>query len=287
MAGKHIGARHKMETHGPVSVIIPCYRCVDTIARAVHSVRAQTLTPYEVILVDDCSGDGTLSLLKSMQVQYGGNWIKIIELKINSGPSTARNKGWEASSQPYIAFLDADDAWHPQKIEIQLTWMLQHPSIILTGHSVKVLSCFEEFDNLTRFKITNHNFDKIKFKQLLLSNLFPEQSVIIRRDAAFRFPEGQKYAEGYRLWFDLYKAGCRGFRSNEKMVYLFKPQFGAGGLSKNLWEMEKCELLNYKTLFDSQSINRMTLIMLYVYSILKFIRRFFISGYYYFYYTKN
>ncbi|MDR9769531.1 glycosyltransferase family 2 protein [Acetomicrobium sp.] len=121
----------------PVSVVVPCYCCEDTIERAVVSVMSQTALPGEVILVDDASPDHgrTLSKLQELQERFRDKThIEIIALKNNSGPSVARNAGWETATQPYIAFLDADDAWHPQKLEIQYGWMKEHPEIALTGH---------------------------------------------------------------------------------------------------------------------------------------------------------
>jgi len=121
----------------PVSVVIPCYCCEDTIERAVVSVMSQTALPGEVILVDDASPDHgrTLSKLQELQERFRDKThIEIIALKNNSGPSVARNAGWGTATQPYIAFLDADDAWHTQKLEIQYEWMKEHPEIALTGH---------------------------------------------------------------------------------------------------------------------------------------------------------
>jgi glycosyltransferase involved in cell wall biosynthesis len=100
-----------------VSVIIPCYNCAGTIHRALASVASQSLRPAEVILVDDHSTDDTLQSLYRLQDRYGREWIRIIEQPVNGGPGTARNMGWNAATQTYIAFLDSDDTWHPKKIE--------------------------------------------------------------------------------------------------------------------------------------------------------------------------
>jgi glycosyltransferase involved in cell wall biosynthesis len=142
-----------------VSVVIPCYRCADTIERAVMSVAEQTLKPYEVILVEDCSGDYTLDVLYSLQSQFDVDWIKIIPLKVNSGPGTARNVGWNASQQDYIAFLDADDSWHPQKIEIQYGWMVKNSDVDMTGHDFQYLKTMDE-------PTEKHNVDTVDFLQV-------------------------------------------------------------------------------------------------------------------------
>src|SRR6185369_14935384 len=114
-------------------------RCAGTIERAVRSVAGQSRRPAELILVDDASGDGTGALLEGLRSRYGPDWIRIITLERNQGPGTARNVGWDAATSTYIAFLDADDAWHPRKIEIQCAWMDSHPEFAVTGHASRQL----------------------------------------------------------------------------------------------------------------------------------------------------
>lgn len=98
-----------------VSAIIPNYNYGRYLGEAVESVLAQTYPNVEVIVVDDGSTDDSLSVL-----QRFGDQITVISNK-NSGVSTARNSGVAASSGKYVAFLDADDAWLPEKIEAQIT----------------------------------------------------------------------------------------------------------------------------------------------------------------------
>ena len=126
----------------PVSVIIPCYRCAVTIERAVDSVLNQTQVPEEIILVDDFSDDGsaTISYLKNLKQKYQKFNIQILSLEKNQGPGSARNEAWKIASQPYIAFLDADDSWYPNKLELQYSWMKSHPEVLLTAHSSMQLS---------------------------------------------------------------------------------------------------------------------------------------------------
>ncbi len=122
-----------------VSVIIPCFRCAKTIERAIASVAAQTVLPAEVILVDDASGDGTRLLLSELKSHYATGWVKLVLLDQNVGAGSARNAGWAAASQPLIAFLDADDAWHFRKIEIQHAYMAANPDVALCGHGFRLL----------------------------------------------------------------------------------------------------------------------------------------------------
>ena len=87
----------------PVSVIIPCYRCADTIARAVASVARQSLRPETVILIDDLSDDGTLDELYRLQQEYPAGWIVVLAKAGNDGPGAARNIGWESEHQSVAA----------------------------------------------------------------------------------------------------------------------------------------------------------------------------------------
>lgn len=256
-----------------VSVVIPCYRCSDTIDRAVASVAGQTMQPVEVVLVDDCSGDDTLAALYQIQTNYPQGWIKVIPSPINTGAGTARNVGWEAATQPYIAFLDSDDSWHPQKIEIQYSWMINHPDVALSGHALQQV---DDEDAVTRkedFSNVDPGFKAVSKKQLLLSNRFSTSSVMLRRDIVKRFRNGKRYCEDYNLWAEICLAGLKYYRSPLPLVYFFKAAYGAAGLSAALWQMEKGELDMYLSLFKTKLINLGTLLLLVGWSLTKFLRR--------------
>lgn len=261
----------------PVSVIIPCYRCTQTIKRAVVSVAAQTFRPAEVILVDDHSGDDTIGVLHALSNQYPTGWIKVIALRKNGGSGAARNAGWELASQDFIAFLDADDAWHPNKIEVQYRWMVAHPSIALTGHACCVVKGDEdEVDNL------RHSPGKIVFNpvsplQLLLTNRFPTPSVMLHRNLPHRFTQGKRHSEDFLLWCEVCLDGHACARSEEALAYLYKAEYGADGLSGDLWRMEKGELDNYWRLRRTGRIGSIAWAVLSLLSGVKYVRRLFVS----------
>ncbi|MCC7418343.1 MAG: glycosyltransferase [Acidobacteria bacterium] len=97
-----------------VSVVIPNYNCGRFIADAIGSVLAQTMDDLEVIVVDDGSTDGSAAALRPF-----GDRVRLFE-QPNRGVSTARNRGIGESRGEFVAFLDADDLWHPEKLEKQL-----------------------------------------------------------------------------------------------------------------------------------------------------------------------
>ena len=122
----------------PVSAVVPCWRSGPTIRRALASIAAQTARPAEVLLVDDASGDGTLDTLHALAAEHPSGWVRVLSLEHNAGPGGARNAGWDHATQPWIAFLDADDAWHPRKIEFQFDWLQNHPDAVLCGHGTSL-----------------------------------------------------------------------------------------------------------------------------------------------------
>lgn len=95
----------------PVTVVIPAHDSEATLAEAIHSVWAQSLPVAELVVVDDGSSDGTAALAERLGAR--------VERQRNSGVSAARNRGIRAATQPYVAFLDADDAWMPDKVRLQ------------------------------------------------------------------------------------------------------------------------------------------------------------------------
>lgn len=96
-----------------VSVVIPAYNCAEFISKALESVINQTCADYEIVVVDDCSTDGTLEILRSY-----GDRIRLIRHEVNQNAASARNTAMANCHGELIAFLDGDDFWHPRKLEV-------------------------------------------------------------------------------------------------------------------------------------------------------------------------
>lgn len=253
----------------PVSAVIPCFRCSATIGRAVTSIAKQTLRPAEVILVDDASGDGTADVLNAIRDEYQ-DWVHVVELPSNRGAGGARNAGWAAATQPYIAFLDADDAWHPQKIEIQYAYMNAHPEVELCGHGHRIV---QRKDELPGWRVSQCEVRPIHKWYLLLSNRFTTPSAMVRRDVGPRFVEGQRYMEDHMLWLLLICSGGRVVKLSAELAAIYKRPFGVTGLSAQVWLMGRGDLGNYLRLWRTGCINGVQLFMLGIYSALKHLRR--------------
>jgi len=258
-----------LSTAAPVSVVIPCFRCAATIKRAIASIVAQTQKPAEVILVEDNSDDDTLAVLQTLAERYL-DWIKIIKLPVNQGAANARNIGWAAATQPYIAFLDADDAWHAQKIEMQTAYMNTHSDVVLCGHGHRIT---DYSTALPDWQLGAWAEQRIPEWSWLLSNKFVTPSVMVRREVEHRFVPNRRYMEDHILWLECVCSGQQVTKLSAELVAIYKKSFGISGLSANLWAMEQGELSNYQRLYEKNYINLAQYFALSGYSLLKFVRR--------------
>ena len=178
----------------PVSVVIPFYGHISVLERAIKSVLLQTWQPDEVILVIDGVNSAEQAHIKKFIKNYDDKWISVHYLPENRGAGYARNIGWNQAKNRLVAFLDADDAWHPRKIEIQYQIMTNNPDIQISGHQ----HCVEnELPNWQSYKITE-NYRFIKLFTGLLRNPFITPSVMLRKSIEQRFDNTQRYSEDYR-----------------------------------------------------------------------------------------
>jgi glycosyltransferase involved in cell wall biosynthesis len=255
-----------------VSVIIPCFNCEDTLERCVESVAAQTCLPAEVLLVNDCSTDGTEKVIQKLAAKYSAGWIRPISFDFNRGAACARNEGWNRATQKFIAFLDSDDVWHPQKIEIQYKWMLDHPECTLSIHlfALRKKEAILEYEELQAAGLTALPLHR---RRLFFSNSIATSSVMLKRDIAHRFPHSYRYGDDFSLWLDICFSGGLCFCLPLELGYRFKFPFGENGLSSQLWKMQKGELRAYFGLWKKRRVGWLATTIVVIYSFLKFFRR--------------
>ena len=258
----------------PVSVIIPFYKHIDELKRALASVESQTALPMEVIVVNDDGNNDNKSELDLLENQYSILSFKLIHLPKNIGAAGARNAGWDCASGDYVAFLDADDAWHPRKLEIQYEFMKCNPHIDLTGHGYFISSGEPRWDLNPSLPLS---FSTITLNRLLIVNQFVTPSVMIKSSYPLRFNVSQRYMEDYQLWLSMAVKKAKMIFLNLELTSLFKPAFGAAGLSSHLWEMEKGELHTYRYICKGNFFLQSLLPILWLYSITKYVRRIMIA----------
>jgi len=254
-----------------ISVVIPLYNSTNSILETIKSVLNQTFLPYEIIIINDGSTDDSLAKVQKFIEQYNGNLnFKVID-KINEGVSKTRNLGIANASGNWIAFLDSDDIWLPNKLELQRFEINKNDNIDLIGTNRNG----EVFKNFGLIKFNRLN--KISSRILLYKNFFSTPTVMIKKhiikDIGL-FDENQKYAEEGDYWIRICnKKNC--YLLNESLVLTGggKPDFGFSGLSGNLKEMEKGELKNLLTARKMGVIGSFEYYFLVIYSLLKYWRR--------------
>ncbi|ROI09193.1 glycosyltransferase family 2 protein [Chryseobacterium sp. H3056] len=255
------------EGNGCVSVIMPVYNAELTVLQSLQSVVLQSYTDWELYIIDDGSLDDSPKIIKDFIAESDQDIQNKIfyTKKENEGPSKARNLGIEKSSGHFIAFLDSDDMWVRDKLEIQVKYanLYADVGIISGGFNGSVVK-------------TGARFVSISFAQLLKRNYFNTPTVMFERRklGESRFAENQRFSEDYRLWLELtYR--YKGIYLNETIAKSItgKLSYGISGLSSNLWQMEKGELSNFYFLWKTKRIKTNTLLLSSTFSILKFLRR--------------
>ncbi|WP_028298793.1 glycosyltransferase family 2 protein [Olivibacter sitiensis] len=255
-----------------ISVVIPMFNAEETIAHTVQSVFEQEYLPYELIVVDDGSTDGSKKLVEHLFSEYEGGVDTKLLAQPNGGVSKARNRGMAAAKGDYIALLDADDRWLPNKLSRQVAIMQEHPSIDFLGcnrngeHWDRWL--FQKFEQLT----------PISARLLLYKTFFVTPTVLFKRELLQEigyFDEQQRYAEEGNYWIRI-SARKHCVLLNESLVITGngKPHFGHSGLSSNLKEMEKGELRNMKLGYQLGVVGKIEYFFLVFYSLMKYLRRF-------------
>lgn len=254
-----------------VSVVIPCYCCANTIARAVESVASQTRIPLELILVDDCSTDDTRSVLRKLSQTYAPGWIKLLFLEDNVGAASARNAGWNAARGRYVAFLDSDDSWHPCKIEIQHQLMNDNRNVAISGHD------HIQANGVPLPRVLGQTeFHLVSTRYILLKNPFVTPSFMVRQDLLLRFRPGRRYMEDHLFLMQAATVGLMIAKVSLPLTFIYKNIYGDSGLSADLWAMQRSELDNYRILCNEGAISDTFALCLQAYSWLKYGRRVFI-----------
>lgn len=113
-----------MTDYGLISIITPNYNCGKFVAETIRSVQAQTYTNWEMIIVDDCSTDHSISVIASFA--KNDSRIKVYSNEANSGAAESRNLALRQAQGKWIAFLDSDDIWLPNKLEKQIEFMVKN-----------------------------------------------------------------------------------------------------------------------------------------------------------------
>lgn len=178
-----------------MSIITPAYNAEKTIENCINSVLNQTYTNWELIIIDDCSTDNTVAVVD--RFLHMDKRIIFIKNNKNIGSGETRNKGIRMGKGRYIAFLDSDDIWFPQKLEIQLEFMRRN-NLFFTYSSYYVKSN----NNLFLFEVPQH----IRFEDLLKTCWIGCLTVVYDKEMIGKyFMPTIKKAQDYVTWLNILK----------------------------------------------------------------------------------
>lgn len=218
-----------------VSVITPIYNAEKYLRKTLDSILAQTYKDIEIVLVDDCSSDNSANIIKEYMQKHSE--IVYFLQEINQGAGAARNKALELATGQYVAFLDSDDIWLPDKVDRQITLMKK----MSCPFSYTAIEMINEEDKLLKDK---RNIKEIcDYKYLLHNTIIATSSVIIDRTILgdFRMPL-RRGGQDYATWLMLLRNGCIARGINETLV---KYRISSNSLSSNkfksikqVWEIQ-------------------------------------------------
>lgn len=228
-----------------VSIITPSYNSSAYITETIQSVLRQTFHNWEMLIVDDCSSDNSYSIVKEFAEQ--DERIKVFKMEKNSGcPAVPRNYALLQGKGKYIAFLDSDDIWHNEKLELQINAMLQK-NLLFTATEIKIFNDFSEIENFV-YKQTNREveFKTIDHQKLLYKNIIPNSSVIIAKQllSSLKFNEDLRFKaiEDYHMWLRILQNGEYCYKMNSELLFY---RLALTSISKSKFAMFKKHFMLY------------------------------------------
>lgn len=185
---------------GLVSVIIPVFNSSEFISETIRSVTYQTYKNIEIIVVDDFSVDNSKELVESLSKEYSN--IHLVPLQKNSGVAVARNTGINVARGQYIAFLDSDDLWKPNKIQSQIEYM----NTVGAAFSFTGIEMIDEFGNIK--KSMRKVKKEINYKFLLRNTMIATSTVVIDRNRVEKFQMPlMRSGQDYATWLMILRRG--------------------------------------------------------------------------------
>ncbi len=194
-----------------VSVIVPAFRCEATVEQTVRSALSQTVRAIEVVVVDDASDDGTAVILDRLAKE--DERVRVITLPENAGVASARNRGAREANAKWLAFLDSDDLWEPDKLEKQLKTAKKTGAALVYAAA----ACIDEAGAPTGklFRVP----ETVTAKALLRGNDLITSTVLLDRELFLRHPmERSDLHEDLICWVGVLGEGAKAVGIDEPLV---------------------------------------------------------------------
>lgn len=204
-----------------VSVIVPAFNACQTINAGIASVVAQTVQRLEIVIIDDHSNDGTWDEIRRLMV--GDSRIRAYrQEKPSGGPACPRNIGVQLARYPLVAFLDADDLWHPQKLELQLAELWQRPTAFLCS----AMRDFRSDSEIVYRQPEGRAVQFVTFQMQRRRARIPTSSVLASREALLEHPFDERPSyravEDYDCWLRILSTGVVCTKVGHELVYYRK-----------------------------------------------------------------
>ena len=196
---------------GLVSIIMAAYNAEKTIEQAINSVLSQTYTNFELLVVNDCSKDRTVELVKSFAAT--DQRVRLISNVKNSGVSYTRKHGLEEANGSWIAILDSDDAWAPDKLEKQIELQKKMNADLLFTGSAFMDSDGQPIDWYLQAPT------EVTYRQLLKQNVLSNSSALVRKELyAKYYAVGDGMHEDFAIWLSILKEGRKAYGVDEPLL---------------------------------------------------------------------
>lgn len=196
---------------GLVSIIMAAYNAEKTIELAIESVLNQTYSNFELLVINDCSKDGTAKLVEDFSAK--DNRVRLISNEKNSGVSLTRKHGLEEANGSWIAILDSDDAWAPEKLEKQIELQNRtNADLLFTG------SAFMDSEGRP-IDWYLHAPAEATYRQLLKQNVLSNSSALVRKELyAKHYAVGDGMHEDFAIWLSILKEGKKAYGVDEPLL---------------------------------------------------------------------
>ncbi|MBR5112831.1 MAG: glycosyltransferase family 2 protein [Clostridia bacterium] len=200
-----------VESFGLISIIMAAYNAEKTIGFAIDSVINQTYQNWELLVVNDCSKDNTENIIKSYTDK--DSRVKLISNAENLGVSLTRLEALKNCSGDWIAILDSDDAWMPEKLEKQIELQLdRNADLIFTG--VKYIKA-----DGTPLDWEMKVPQQVHYKKLLKQNVITNSSALVKKQLYTNgYAIGDEMHEDFAVWLNVLKAGITACAVNEPLI---------------------------------------------------------------------
>ena len=182
-----------------VSIVTLAFNAARFVTETIASVRAQTHADWEMLVVDDCSCDDTAATVESVAAIDAR--VRLIRHTSNGGPARARQTAIDAAGGRYIAFLDSDDLWLPEKLERQLAFQTERRAALTFTEFRRIDADAAKTGRLIRVP------DQLRYQDLLCNTAIATSTVIVDRELAGPLRMAQTYYDDFALWLDILRRG--------------------------------------------------------------------------------